>query len=127
MSGTKHLRIASLIIIILGLASIILTYFLAGEVDSTNLTVSGEEALKQIIISYCLGAFQVFAGLFGLILSKKKSLFTVILGLLLFLPALINFINLDDNITLIVVNIITLIIPYYYLHNAYKNFKDSSK
>lgn len=56
-------------------------------------------------------------------LSKKKSIITVIFGLLLFVPQLINFIHLQGNIALIIVNIVLLLIPYYYLHNAYLNFK----
>ena len=49
----------------------------------------------------------------------------IILGALLFLPQLIHFINLKGNIPLIIINAVLLIIPYYYLHSAYKNFKQS--
>lgn len=40
-SGTKYLRIASVIQIILGIASIALTYFLVGSLTSKDLVVAG--------------------------------------------------------------------------------------
>ena len=122
-SGTKHLRIASAIQIILGLCGILLTYFLIGQGDISNSGISAEHALLTLILTYCGHAFQILAGLFGLLLSKKKSLFTVILGVLLFIPQLITFIHVKNDIALIIINVILLAIPYYYLHNAYKNLK----
>ena len=122
-SGTKHLRIASVLQIVLGVSSILLTYFLAGEADETTILVSGEEALWALVTAYAGGWFQVLVGLIGLALAKKKSILTVILGVILFTPQLLYFMHLDGNIGLIVFNIILLVIPYYYLHNAWKNFK----
>ena len=122
-SGTKHLRIASVLQIVLGVSSILLTYFLAGEADETTILVSGEEALWALVTAYAGGWFQVLAGLIGLALAKKKSILAVILGVILFIPQLLYFMHLDGNIGLIVFNIILLVIPYYYLHNAWKNFK----
>ena len=122
-SGTKHLRIASAIQIILGLGGILLTYFLIGQDDISSSGISAEHALLTLILAYCGHAFQILAGLFGLLLSKKKSLFTVILGVLLFIPQLITFIHVKNDIALIIINAILLAIPYYYLHNAYKNLK----
>lgn len=40
MSGTKGLRVTSIILILMGLVSILLTYFLAHEVDASDITVS---------------------------------------------------------------------------------------
>ena len=122
-SGTKHLRIASVLQIVLGVSSILLTYFLAGEADETTILVSGEEGLWALVTAYAGGGFQVLAWLIGLALAKKKSILTVILGVILFIPQLLYFMHLDGNIGLIVFNIILLVIPYYYLHNAWKNFK----
>lgn len=122
-SGTKHLRIASVLQIVLGVSSILLTYFLAGEADETTILVSGEEALWALVTAYAGGGFQVLAGLIGLALAKKKSILTVILGVILFISQLLYFMHLDGNIGLIIFNIILLVIPYYYLHNAWKNFK----
>ena len=123
MSGTKGLRVTSIILILMGLASILLTYFLAHEVDASDITVSSLEALKSLILAYASAGFQVLVGLIGLILSKKRSIITVILGIILFIPQLLYFMHLDENFVLIGVNILLLVIPYYYLHSAYKNFK----
>ena len=123
MSGTKGLRVTSIILILMGLASILLTYFLAHEVDASDITVSSLEALKSLILAYASAGFQVLVGLIGLILSKKRSIITVILGIILFIPQLLYFMHLDENFVLICVNILLLVIPYYYLHSAYKNFK----
>ena len=54
-SGTKHLRIASVLQIVLGVSSILLTYFLAGEADETTILVSGEEALWALVTAYAGG------------------------------------------------------------------------
>ena len=74
MSGTKGLRVTSIILILMGLASILLTYFLAHEVDASDITVSSLEALKSLILAYASAGFQVLVGLIGLILSKKDQL-----------------------------------------------------
>ena len=118
--GTKHLRIASIIQIIIGIIGILITYYLIGE---ATIDIDAKKALGILILTYASYAFQIIAGLFGLILAKKKSLFTVLLGLLLFTSQLIQFIHTDNNILYIIINIVMLIFPYYYLHNAYLNFK----
>ena len=120
-SGTKHLRIASAIQILLGLGHLAFTYFLAGEWDGTG--ADAETALGILAHSYGGYIFQVIAGLLGLLLSNKKSLLTVILGALLFVPQLVTFLHVQNSIPLIILNAILLLIPYYYLHNAVKNFK----
>ena len=120
-SGTKHLRIASAFQILLGLGHLAFTYFLAGEWDGTG--ADAETALGILALSYGGYIFQVIAGLLGLLLSNKKSLLTVILGALLFVPHLVTFLHVQNSTPLIILNAILLLIPYYYLHNAVKNFK----
>lgn len=122
-SGTKHLRIASVIQIIAGIIGLVSTYFLIGAGDVTLTGIEPNRALGILVLTYAGYAFQIFAGIFGLILANKKSIFTIILGVLLFVPCLVFFLHLDGSIWLIIANIITLAIPYYYLHNAYKNYK----
>lgn len=124
MKGTKGLRVSSVILILMGVASILLTYFLAGEAEASDITVSESEALKSLFIAYASAGFQVFAGVIGFCLAKKKSIITIILGIILFIPQLLQFMHLDNNTILIAVNILLLVIPYYYLHSAYKNFKE---
>ena len=123
-SGTKHLRIASVIQILLGAGSAVATYFLIGAGDVAVAGLDPEKALGILVLTYGGQAFQVLAGLLGLLLSKKKSLLTVILGVLLFVPQLIAFLHVKNDIALILVNVVLLAVPYYYLHNAYKNFKE---
>ena len=123
-SGTKHLRIASVIQILLGAGSAVATYFLIGAGDVTVAGLDPEKALGILVLTHGGQAFQVLAGLLGLLLSKKKSLLTVILGVLLFVPQLIAFLHVKNDIALILVNAVLLAVPYYYLHNAYKNFKE---
>ena len=120
-SGTKHLRIASAIQILLGLGHLAFTYFLAGEWDGTG--ADAETALGILALSYGGYIFQVIAGLLGLLLSNKKSLLTVILGALLFVPQLVTFRHVQNSTPLSILSAILLLIPYYYLHNAVKNFK----
>ena len=123
-SGTKNLRIASIIEIILGAASILLTHYLVGAGDAAVAGISAPTALGFLMLAYGMAAFQVFAGLIGLMMADKKSAVTVVLGILLFLPQLAHFFNIKGNIGVILLNVIALAIPYYYLHSAYKNFKE---
>ena len=120
-SGTKHLRIASVIQILLGLGHLAFTYFLAGEWNGAG--ADGETALYILTLTYGGYIFQVIAGLLGLLRANKRSLLTVILGVLLFIPQLVTFLHVQGSIPLIILNAVLLAIPYYYLHNAVKNFK----
>lgn len=123
-SGTKHLRIASVIQIILGVGSLLAVNFMMGTDAATGIGIDPEKALGLLVLTYCGYIFQILAGIFGLLLSKKKSVFTVVLGVALFIPQLINFLHVQQNIALILINAAFLLIPYYYLHSAYKNLKN---
>ena len=59
----------------------------------------------------------------GLSESALKSLLTVILGGLLFIIQLAAFFQTGSSIAEIVINIILLVIPYYYFHNAVRNIR----
>ena len=54
---------------------------------------------------------------------KRRTLLTVIFGVLLFIPQLIVFLH-TEGLPLIVGNIVLLIFPYLYLRGAYKNWKE---
>ena len=123
-SGTKYLRVASVIQIILGAASMLLTHYLVGNGDASIAGISAPEALGALILAYGMAVFQILAGIIGLMAADKKSLFTVFLGILLFIPQLAHFCSIKGNIGMILVNVIALAIPYLYLHNAWKNYKD---
>ncbi len=122
-SGTKMLRIASLLQIVFGVGYFFLARFLLGEGEVVLGDLSGEDALMTVLISYGGCAFQVIAGLLGLALANRKSLLTVILGIALFIPVLANFLQTQGNVVTIIVTAVTLIFPYLYLHAAWKNYK----
>ena len=49
---------------------------------------------------------------------------TVVLGVLIFVAQLASFFQSGNGMAEIIINIVLLAIPYYYLHNAVKNYKD---
>ena len=117
------LRIASLLQIIFGVAYFFLARFLLGEGEVSLGDLSGEDALMTVLISYGGCAFQVLAGLIGLALANRKSFLTVLLGILLFIPVLANFLKTEGDAVTIIITAVTLVFPYLYLHGAWKNFK----
>ena len=126
--GCKHLRIASILVILLGVNSILAVQLLLGASEAETAAGLSESALKSalagIVAIYAMNIFKIIAGLIGLVMSNKKSLLTVILGGLLFIIQLAAFFQTGSSIVEIVINIILLVIPYYYFHNAVRNYKD---
>ena len=126
--GCKHLRIASILVILLGMISILAVQLLLGASEAETAAGLSESALKSalagIVAIYAMNIFKIIAGLIGLIMSNKKSLLTVVLGGLLFIIQLAAFFQTGSSIAEIVINIILLVIPYYYFHNAVRNYKD---
>ena len=124
--GCKHLRIASVLVIALGVISIIgIRMILGSDVAAGELTGTQlEGALGGLVGLYAFTGFKILAGLIGLALSNKKSILTVILGIILFLCQLVPFLQSGNGTATIIVNIVLLVIPYYYLHNAYRNYKE---
>ncbi len=126
--GCKHLRIASILVILLGVISLLAVQLLLGASEAETAAGLSESALKSalagIVAIYAMNIFKIIAGLIGLVMSNKKSLLTVILGGLLFIIQLAEFFQTGSSIVEIVINIILLVIPYYYFHNAVRNYKD---
>ena len=124
--GCKHLRIASILVIALGVISIIgIRMILGSDVAAGELTGTQlEGALGGLVGLYAFNGFKILAGLIGFALSNKKSILTVILGIILFLCQLVPFLQSGNGTATIIVNIVLLVIPYYYLHNAYRNYKE---
>lgn len=125
MKGTKLLRIGGSFEIIVGVLFILALRGLMGaetafigvtEADAADI-LWGAAGLYGIYI------FQIVAGLIGLLFANKKSLLTVIFGLILFFTQLIPFLHLQGAVLQYVIHIVLLIIPYLYLHGAYKNFR----
>ncbi len=124
MNHAKHLRIAGLLEILLGAVSILAVrglLSLGGAADVTDAQATA--ALGGLTLLYVGYGFQILAGLLvGICLAGRRSLLTVILGVLLFVVQLVGFLNTSGMVE-IVINIVLLVIPYYYLHNAYKIYR----
>ena len=73
---------------------------------------------------YAVNAFKVLTGLLGITLANKKSFLTVACGFICFIMQLSAFFQSGNGGLEIAVNVVLLVIPYYYLHNAWLNFKD---
>lgn len=73
---------------------------------------------------YAVNAFKVLTGLLGIALANKKSFLTVACGFICFIMQLSAFFQSGNGGLEIAVNVVLLVIPYYYLHNAWLNFKD---
>lgn len=124
-SGTKNLRMASVLEIIMGAASLFLTHYLVGHGDAAVVGISAPTALGLLVAAYGLAVFQILSGILGLMMADKKSLLSVVFGGVLFIPQFFHFFNMRGSIGMILVNIIVLVIPYLYLSSAYKNFKEN--
>lgn len=124
-SGSKHLRIAGVLEIILGIGSIIALRLLLGADESYELfsEAAAESALLGVLYIYVANIFKVLSGILGICLANKKSLLTVICGGLLFIAQLFTFFKSGQDMIQIIINIVLLAIPYYYLHNAVKNYR----
>lgn len=73
---------------------------------------------------YAVNAFKVLTGLLVIALANKKSFLTVACGFICFIMQLSAFFQSGNGGLEIAVNVVLLVIPYYYLHNAWLNFKD---
>ncbi len=126
LSGSKHLRYASILEIIIGILMIVFVRMLLGaDVDYTAVLneTTASNAMLALVAAYGVHVFEILVGIIGLIKANKKSILTVILGVLLFVVNLWDFFTYDTNVMQIIFHFITLLVPYYYLHNAWKNYK----
>lgn len=65
MTNKKKMRIAGFLQIIVGAASILLTWLLISKGDVSAANVSGEKALGVLVATYALATYQIFAGIIG--------------------------------------------------------------
>lgn len=123
--ANKHLIAAGILQILLGIGSIFALRWLLCEEGSFE-GISGEtakSALFEIGYIYAANIFKILAGLLAIFLCRRKSLLTVILGSLLFIVQLWSFFTAGKDIAQILISIVLLAIPYYYLHNAISNYR----
>lgn len=124
MNNSKNMRNASILQILAGVLSIVMVQVLLGSNVSIPVTEqAAQQGLMSVVLVYAADAFKIFAGIVGLAKANKKSLFTVILGVLLFVAQLWTFYQSGTEMLVMIINIVLLAIPYYYLHSAYKNYK----
>ena len=126
LSGSKHLRYASILEIVIGILIIVFVRMLLGaDVDYTAVLneTTASNAMLALVAAYGAHFFEILVGIIGLIKANKKSILTVILGVLLFVVNLWNFFTFDTDVMQIIFLFSTLLAPYYYLHNAWKNYK----
>ena len=124
--GSKHLRIAATLELLLG-AVLIAGTFLGIGADTEFGGLVGLDPSKVLFgVSgmYAVNAFKVLTGLLGIALANKKSFLTVACGFICFIMQLSAFFQSGNGGLEIAVNVVLLVIPYYYLHNAWLNFKD---
>ena len=125
LQGSKHLRIAGILEIVIGAVMLVFTWMLVGAGDFSSVLNEGlaSNALMSIVVLYGFHIFEIVVGLIGVACSIKKSSLTLILGLALFFINLWEFFSYSNDVMQIVMHAVTLVVPYYYLHNAYRNFK----
>ena len=124
--GCFHLRIASILIILQGILSIVAIRFILGAEE--GFAGMNEAALQSVLWGitglYVIYGLYILAGLIGLALSNKKSAVTVVLGFIMFVAQLVFFFKSGSGFADIIISILLLVIPYYYLHNAVRNYRD---
>ena len=127
--GCFHLRMASLLVILLGAGSIVAVRLLLGASGTGEGFSESElrEGLAGIAGLYAVNGFKILAGLIGLALANKRSKLTVALGFLLFVAQLTAFLQIGNGIGEILIHILLLVIPYYYFHSALKNYRDQTQ
>lgn len=110
----------------MGVGSILAIRFLL-QSEEANLGLIGnidaEISLLGLFLLYGTNGFKILAGVLGLFLANKKSLLTVLFGILLFAAQLVGFLQVGNDLAAIIIHIVLLVIPYYYLHNAVRNFR----
>lgn len=122
---SKHLRIAGFLEMLIGVSMIIFVWQLLGHDDPNHMeNAKAMQAFMGVIGLYAIHVFEIIAGLIGIVKSKKGSLLTVLLGVILFLMNLVEFFMHTTNIMEIIIHALTLIVPYYYVHNAVKLFRN---
>lgn len=119
------LRITSFLEIIMGIISIILIRFLLVQ-DGSIVILSKElevTALWGIILIYGVNIFKIIAGMLGLCFVNKKSILTVLCGIILIGAHSSNVFVGEFSVLAIIIDVIPMLIPAYYLYGAIRNYK----
>lgn len=125
-SGTKLLRIMSILELFIGILMIVfIRLLLAADMDYSLVlsdTVAAN-ALWSVLAAYGVHVVEILGGIIGLINANKKSMLTVIMGVILFVLNLTDFVSHDGNMVQMVLQCLTLIVPGLYLTAAWNNYR----
>lgn len=125
MKGSKYLLVSSILEIVIGLVSLFTVWSLVGSGDFSKIVADGlaGSALLSIVVVYGYHIYEIFAGIVGLIKHNKRSVFVCIVGFILFLINLTEFIAIKGDMINIIIHVITFIVPGLYILGAYQNLK----
>lgn len=124
MKNAKYLRIASILFIVLGIASVLLVL---GVLNAPQFLAvveeNGETVLKDLVLNYAIVAIEIVAGIVGLIFAGKKSAVTVLFGVICFVVQVwITHNSTSTGVVSFIVNAICFIPSVMYLAAAYNTF-----
>ena len=130
--GNKLLKVTGVLEILMGGLTIAFLLFLLSRNDTLSFLTKEIEyqSFKELIVLYVICGVEIFAGLFGIILSNKAKCgtFLAILGYLLLLGYVISnmfVISKGINVYSIIIDFVTLLIPVFYLHGALLNKREN--
>lgn len=128
-TGSKYLKITSILQIFLGLGSILLIRMLLAEGNEFTILSNEIEPteLLSIIYIYAFNIFKILTGIIGFCLSNKKTMLTVICGILSIGIQATSLLVGNINIINTILDMITILIPSFYLYGAYLNYKTEKK
>lgn len=127
LKGSKYLKVTGFLEILVGIASLAMIFWILKE-NPTEYNVFGsnvKDTLWVLVLIYAMAGFKILAGILGMIFSnnEKASLFLEIVGMILILIGISSIGQYDFTIRNVIVNIVVLILPAYYLYGAMLNNK----
>lgn len=126
LRGKKYLAFAGIIEVIIGVVSFALTFWLLSQTDNA-ITVIGipvaKDALWTLVLVYGIAAFQILAGVIGVVCAGSIKHYKVcyFFGICLILIATASLTQVDFSLNTILVNALNLVVPIAYLYGAMLN------
>lgn len=122
--NAKYLRIASVLLIIMGVLSVALVLGILNAPEYlTEVKANGETVLKDVALNYAIVALYVVAGIVGLVLANKRSVVTVAFGVAVVLVQLwVCHNTTSTGIASYVANVIFLLPGVLYFSAALRSY-----
>ncbi len=124
-TGSKYLKAAGILEVIMGIATIALALFLLSKDTGFRIfsVKVGEEALWSLILLYAFAGFCILAGILGIVNanSRKHSGLLMIMGIVLIIIQVFHVVTGDLSVASVVVDVILMAVPAYYFYGAYLN------